>query len=125
MGFTIFLHHTNPEVAWFLVRDEWAKNETQLCSTVHAQFLIPFDSFFHHIYQHTAHHLDVCIPFYNLRDAQFCIEMAFAEKIVSEKLSFKKFLEVTRKCKLYDYEIHCWTDFNGRVTARTRLGRIE
>jgi omega-6 fatty acid desaturase (delta-12 desaturase) len=121
MGFTIFLHHTHPEVPWFLDREEWKMNETQLHATVHAQFAVPFDAVFHNIYKHTAHHLDVSIPFYGLAGAQKRIEMVFPDNVIVQSLTYKQFLATTRMCKLYDYERHCWLDFNGRVTARTRL----
>jgi omega-6 fatty acid desaturase (delta-12 desaturase) len=120
MGFTIFLHHTHPDVPWFLDRDEWKASEAQLRGTVHVGFKVPFDVVFHHIYKHTAHHLDVGIPFYRLPDAQKRIEGSFPENITVEQLTFDQFFKTTRLCKLYDYENHSWLDFNGRVTSRTR-----
>jgi omega-6 fatty acid desaturase (delta-12 desaturase) len=125
MGFTIFLHHTHPRVPWFLNRDEWTENEAQLQSTVHVQFSVPFDSIFYNIYKHTAHHLDVGIPFYHLPEAQRKIEAAYPDNIIVERLTFKRFLAATHACKLYDYGTHCWLDFKGRVTARTRLGELR
>jgi omega-6 fatty acid desaturase (delta-12 desaturase) len=125
MGVTIFLHHTHPKVPWFIDRDEWTECEAQLQSTVHVQFLIPLDSVFHHIYKHTAHHLDVGIPLYNLAEAQTKIEAAYPDNVIVEQLTFKKFLDISRACKLYDYGKHCWLDFNGNVTARTRLAKLQ
>jgi hypothetical protein len=30
-------------------------------------------------------------------------------------------LELCRVCKLYDFERHCWTDFEGNATSETGL----
>jgi acyl-lipid omega-6 desaturase (Delta-12 desaturase) len=119
MGFTIYLHHTHPDVAWFLDRDEWKSSEAQLKGTVHVEFAVPFDTIFHHIYKHTAHHLDVGIPFYRLPDAQRAIEARFPQHVKVEQLTWSRFLKTTRTCKLYDYENHAWLDFKGQVMART------
>src|SRR5579884_2442456 len=118
MGFTIFLHHTHPDVPWFTDKDKWRSNETQLRATLHVQFAVPFDSVFHHIFKHTAHHLDVGIPHYHLAEAQSAIEELFPEAIIIERFTWKNFLSITHACKLYDYRNNCWLDFDGRVTAR-------
>lgn len=124
MGFTIFLHHTHPHVPWFLDREEWKKNEAQLHNTVHVEFAIPFDTVFHNIYKHTAHHLDVSIPFYRLPEAQKTLEAIFGENIVVERLTWRHFWTVTRTCRLYNYENHCWLDFDGAITAQTTPSRM-
>lgn len=123
MGFTILLHHTHPRVPWFSTHDEWLEHETQLHNTVHTLFEVPLDRFFHNIYQHTAHHLDVKVPFYNLPGAQMEIEKLFPGQVVREKLTVATFLDICRICKLYDYSRHCWMDFLGNVTSETSLAR--
>ncbi len=37
------------------------------------------------------------------------------------RFSIKAFLNTLRKCKLYDYEQHCWMDFEGNITGRVRF----
>ncbi|MDB6119303.1 MAG: hypothetical protein JWO08_3084 [Verrucomicrobiaceae bacterium] len=32
-----------------------------------------------------------------------------------------QYLELCRVCKLYDFERHCWTDFEGKTTSETGL----
>jgi hypothetical protein len=32
-----------------------------------------------------------------------------------------QYLELCRVCKLYDFERHCWTDFEGNATSETGL----
>jgi omega-6 fatty acid desaturase (delta-12 desaturase) len=125
MGFTIYLQHTHPHVPWFLKEDDWRRNDTQLIGTVHVDFPFPCDTLFHNIYKHTAHHLDICIPHYHLATAQDVVESNFPDKVTIEPFTFHRFIGITRACKLYDYETHCWLNFAGQVTARTRLALCE
>jgi len=121
MGFTIFLHHTHPSVPWFRNRDEWVEYEAQLHTPVHVSFRVPFSRFFHNIMEHTAHHVDINIPLYQLPEAQSTLEKLYPQNVTMDKWSVGRFLACIRTCKLYNYETHCWTDFRGKVTARTNI----
>ena len=74
MGWAIFEHHTHPDVPWFDDEAAWRAAGAQVACTVHVILPMPCDALLHFIMQHTAHHLDVTIPLYRLRDAQRVVE---------------------------------------------------
>ncbi len=112
MGFTIFLHHTHPSVRWFANRAEWSFAGAQLEGTVH--ILLPkwANLIMHNIFEHTAHHVDVRVPFYHLAAAQAAVESALGSHVVIEKFSFRGFRNTLQCCALYDYDQHCWLRFD-------------
>jgi acyl-lipid omega-6 desaturase (Delta-12 desaturase) len=116
MGFVIYVQHTQPEVAWFADRREWAWFQAQVGSTPHVVLPFPFSRVLHNIMEHTAHHLDMGIPHYGLIEAQRSLESSFGDVAIIP-WSWRGFLDTTRRCRLYDYDRHVWLDFDGRVTA--------
>ena len=112
MGFTIFLHHTHPSVRWFADRSEWSFAGSQLEGTVHILFPRWANRIMHNIFDHTAHHIDVRIPFYRLPAAQAAVEDELGDHIVMEKFSWKTFKETLHRCALYDYDEHVWHAFD-------------
>ena len=116
MGWAIFDHHTHPRVPWFQDEAEWRAARAQSRCTVHLVLPRALDVLLHHIMQHTAHHLDVTIPLYNLREAQRALEAAGAEVVVYRWTPFG-FLRHLRICKLYDFENRCWVGFDGKPPA--------
>ena len=113
MGWAIFDHHTHPRVPWFHDEAEWRAAQAQTRCTVHIVLPRAFDVLLHHIMQHTAHHLDVTVPLYNLRDAQGAVEAAGAQLVVYRWTPFT-FLRHLRACKLYDFENRRWVGFDGK-----------
>jgi omega-6 fatty acid desaturase (delta-12 desaturase) len=71
----------------------------------------------HHIMEHTAHHVDMGIPLYRLAGAQARLEELLPERIVIQRFSWRWYFETARKCKLYDFEKGCWTDYSGEPTS--------
>jgi len=57
------------------------------------------------------------IPLYRLRRAQALLEAALPGRIIIQTFSWRWYFDTARRCKLYDYERHCWTDFDGRRTS--------
>lgn len=112
MGFAIYCHHTHPEVRWYDSRAEWSFYEAQVCSTTHTSFPGGMGWLFHNIFEHTAHHVDTGIPFYELRAAQKKLEELCGRDVVRVELfSPRAFLAQMRTCQLYDYRKHCWARF--------------
>ena len=112
MGFTIYCHHTHPDVRWFDSRAEWSFYDAQVCSTTHTIFPGGFSWLLHNIFEHTAHHIDTGIPFYQLRAAQKKIEELCGPDVVKvEIFSPGAFLAQMRACQLYDYRKHRWMRF--------------
>ena len=74
----------------------------------------------HNIMEHPAHHLNPRIPMYTLRAAQQVLQEKFPG-LCEYRLDWRTYVDSARRCKLYDYASHAWTDFSGQVTARVVL----
>lgn len=120
MGMVIYQHHTHPAVAWFDKREEWKSAQVQLRNVVHVLFPGPFNILLHHIMEHAAHHVHSSVPSYNLVDAQAALEDRFPGEMLVQPWSWRFFLDCARRCKLYDYDVHRWMDFNGRPTSEVQ-----
>ena len=112
-GFTVYQHHTHENIPWFKLKEEKNKavgvEEVTMC----VKFPRWYNILGHNIMEHTAHHIDSRIPFYNLAKAQAVLDRMFGDERISINFSFKEFLSSMRKCKLYDYNNHLWLGFNG------------
>ena len=64
--------------------------------------------------EHTAHHVDMGVPLYRLKEAQALLEKKLAGHIVVQPFSWRWYADTVRRCKLYDFDARCWTDFSGR-----------
>ena len=69
MGFVIYVQHTHPRVAWYERRDEWSANAGYATTTVHVKLKRPLDGLIHYILEHGAHHVNMGIPLYRLKEA--------------------------------------------------------
>ena len=118
MGFVIYVQHTHPDIAWFDNRREWEWFSAQLASTPHVEFPLPFSALLHNIMEHTVHHLDVHVPHHALPAAQAELEHALGHGVRRHAWSWREFRRTVRTCRLYDYERHCWVDYDGTVTSR-------
>ena len=121
MGFVSFLQHTHPSMAWYDNEAEWTFYHVQLRSTAHVRFPWPIERLLNNILDHPAHHLDPTIPLYNLPDSQKLLEEVAAPYAVSYVWTPWEYLRTCAACKLYDFQRHCWTDFNGVPTTPCNL----
>lgn len=113
MGFVTYQQHTHPNVAWYADRREWDPIKAQVQSTVHVVFPPPIGALLGNIMEHTAHHVDVAIPLFDLPEAQRRVESEFPE-ITVVRWSLRYYLDCCRRCKLYDYESKSWIEFGSR-----------
>lgn len=120
MSFVIYLHHTHPELTWYNDLEEWQRDATQLESSVHVIFPGPINRFFHWIMEHSAHHVRPAIPLYHLPEAQRILEERAEGQIIVSHWTPWNHLSVVRRCKLYDYDAHRWTDYAGEYTSEPR-----
>ena len=120
IGFVVYLHHTNPRIAWFRNRQEWQRNRAYLTATARVRFPFGIDRLMHGIMEHNAHHLNPGIPMFRLREAQKVLQDRFPD-LCDYRLDWRSYLDSVRRCKLYDFAEHAWLDFNGKVTARVQL----
>jgi acyl-lipid omega-6 desaturase (Delta-12 desaturase) len=121
MGFVVYVHHTHPGIAWFQRRQDWQRFRAYLTATANVRLPWGLDRLMHNIMEHNAHHLNPRIPMFSLRRAQQVLKDRFGSDFQSYRLGWVEFRDCVRQCKLYDFANHCWTDFNGRVTARVPL----
>jgi omega-6 fatty acid desaturase (delta-12 desaturase) len=116
MGWAIFEHHTHPRIPWFADEREWRAAGAQTLCTIHIVLPEPLDFILHRIMQHTAHHLDVTVPLYRLKEAQVTVETAAGT--LTYRWSPLTFLRHLRMCKLYDFEGHRWLGFDGAPSCQ-------
>jgi omega-6 fatty acid desaturase (delta-12 desaturase) len=117
MGFVIYVQHTHPRVAWYERRDEWSANAGYATTTVHVKLKRPLDGLIHYILEHGAHHVNMGIPLYRLKEAQARLSATLDERLNSEVFSWRYYWNTVRRCKLYDFAQHVWMDFDGRITS--------
>ncbi|MGZ5269815.1 MAG: fatty acid desaturase [Ramlibacter sp.] len=117
IGFVVYVHHTHTAVAWHAERDAWSAAQPFVSTTVHLTFPLAIGSLLHHIMEHTAHHVDMGIPLYRLRQAQATLEAMLPGRIVVQRFSWRWYFDTARRCKLYDFDRGCWTDYAGRPTS--------
>ena len=112
MAFIIYNHHTHPSVRFYDNRREWRFFESQVKGSVHILFPEPFGLLLNQIMEHTAHHIDVKIPCYQLGAAQHYLEERLKDDLIIQRWSVANFLSTLRRCQLYDYARHEWLTFH-------------
>jgi omega-6 fatty acid desaturase (delta-12 desaturase) len=117
IGFVVYVHHTNPLVSWYDNKSEWLRAQAFVSNTVHLTFNWIWGALVHHIMEHTAHHVDMSIPLYRLKEAQNTLETILPDHIFVQKFSWTWYFDTARKCKLYDFKKKAWLDFKGNRTA--------
>jgi omega-6 fatty acid desaturase (delta-12 desaturase) len=116
IGFVVYVHHTHEKVYWHNDRSAWAKAQPFVSTTVHLTFPFRIGALMHHIMEHTAHHVDMTIPLYRLKQAQTKLEDLLPGRIIVQRFSWRWYFETARKCKLYDFNRQGWTDYKGQLT---------
>jgi len=116
IGSVVHVHHVQPDIRWY-PRREWTKFRGQMEGTTILRAPKVLDLFFHSIFVHIPHHVDMRIPFYGLEPAAAAIKAEFPETIHDEKLRFRDFMANSRQCKLYDFEHGRWLTYDQAMTA--------
>lgn len=110
-GLAIYLHHTHPDVKWYDDKKRWAEERGYITTTVHLTMPWPLGALMLNVMDHTAHHVDMSIPFHKLPPAQKALEDTFPSSIVVQRFSWKWYLNMAQQCQLYDYERQKWLSF--------------
>jgi omega-6 fatty acid desaturase (delta-12 desaturase) len=116
-----FQQHTHPEVPWYDNWEEWNFYRGQLHSTPHMEYPFWLHWLLHNVMDHNAHHVDPQIPMYQLTTSQRSLEQSYGEDIATSLGTIRQYLKTLRVCRLYDYEKHQWTDFDGTPTSPSGL----
>ncbi len=117
IGFVVYAHHTHTSVAWYDNKTEWMRAQPFVTTTVHLIFRFKVGALMHHIMEHTAHHLDMGIPMYRLKEAQKFLETHLPGRIIIQNFSWDWYFKTARLCKLYDFKAKRWLDFYGNPTS--------
>jgi len=121
MGATTYMQHTHPRVAWFEALADWRRLGGQEDVSVQVQVPRWYGLISHHIMDHPAHHVHPKIPLYRLAAAQRRLNELLGDRAVTQRFSPGYLLGTVARCKLYDYERHCWLDFAGQPTSSCAL----
>ena len=121
VGFSVYQQHTHETIPWFKTRDERDRHGNIEDVTVHVQYPQWYNLISHNVMEHTAHHVDPRVPLYKLAKAQQQLVNYIGDTMVSMKFSPRSFITTMEKCKLYDYENHCWLGFDGIPSSGNTL----
>ena len=117
IGFVVYVHHTHTAVQRHDDKAAWARAAPFVSTTVHLTFPLRIGAMLHHIMEHTAHHVDMSVPLYQLEGVQCLLEHTLPGRIIVQRFSWRWYFDTARRCKLYDFSRRCWTDFAGRPTS--------
>lgn len=111
IGWTVYVHHVAPDLKWW-PKKEWSHFKGQMESTTILEIPTVVDRlWFHHIFVHTPHHVDMRIPFHQLPAAARAIEAAFPDIVTRERWRPHTYWRAARTCKLYDTETMRWVGY--------------
>jgi omega-6 fatty acid desaturase (delta-12 desaturase) len=108
-------------VPWYNDEEEWSFFKGQVQNGVHVRLPRLVEVLLHNIMDHTAHHVDMKIPLYNLPAQQKRLEAAYPDDITISPWEVLAFHRTLRICQLYDYENHRWLRFDGTPTTARLL----
>ena len=115
IGWTVYVHRITPEIRWH-TRRGWTKVAGQLEGTTILRLPKVANLFFHWIFLHTPHHVDMRIPCYRLTRAAEAIRAAFPDHTIDRKFRWRSYLMITHTCKLYDFEQGTWLSYRAART---------
>ncbi len=112
IGWVVYVQHINPAIAW-LPRSKWTKVRGQIDGTKTFEMPRLINAMWHNIFDHSAHHIDPRIPFYNLPRATRALKKAHPNKIRPERYRIRTYVAITKSCKLFDFDNGVWLDYQG------------
>jgi acyl-lipid omega-6 desaturase (Delta-12 desaturase) len=112
IGWTVYVHHVDPDIRWW-TRREWTQFHGQMDSTTVVRMPKLVNAlWFHNIFIHVPHHVDVRVPFHQLPLAADRIAASYPGTVKDIRWSIGRYLRATRTCKLYDFETGRWRPYN-------------
>ena len=125
IGWTVYVHHVDPDIRWW-TRREWTQFHGQMESTTVVRMPTLLNTlWFHNIFIHVPHHVDARIPFHQLPRAADHIAaprtQARSGPLADRSVSY---LRATRTCKLYDFETGRWLPYDAADRGRTDGDRV-
>jgi omega-6 fatty acid desaturase (delta-12 desaturase) len=115
IGWTVYVHHIQPDIKW-RTRKGWTKVAGQLDGTTVLRINPVIDYlFFHSIFIHMPHHVDMRIPCYHLDEAAEAIDAAFPGRVIDRRFRMRDYVAITRHCKLQDFETGEWLPYRAAL----------
>lgn len=112
IAFFVYLHHTHPNIPYFLEREQWGPAIGQLyCSTV-IHFSRPMAWLTHYIMVHVPHHVHPHVPYYHLPAAYADIKARFGGYVHEYRFRWRTVGGIFQQCKLFDFEQRRWYRFS-------------
>jgi omega-6 fatty acid desaturase (delta-12 desaturase) len=111
IGISVYVHHIAPDIEWH-GRREWTRFKGQMEGTTILRIPAWLNVFYHNIFLHVPHHVDMRIPFYHLREASDAIRAHFGDVVRERSYGFADYLRATRACKLYDFSTRRWSGYS-------------
>jgi omega-6 fatty acid desaturase (delta-12 desaturase) len=111
IGISVYVHHISPDIEWH-GRREWTRFKGQMEGTTILHIPVWLNFFFHNIFLHVPHHVDMRIPFYHLDEAAQAIIAKFGDVVREQDYGLADYLRSTRECKLYDFATHTWRGYD-------------
>jgi acyl-lipid omega-6 desaturase (Delta-12 desaturase) len=111
IGIAVYVHHISPEIAWH-GRREWTRFKGQMEGTTILHIPVWLNFFYHNIFLHVPHHVDMRIPFYHLDEAADAIRERFGDVVRERGFGLADYLRATRACKLYDFATRSWHGYD-------------
>jgi len=113
IGIAVYVHHIAPDITWH-ERRSWTKFAGQMEGTTVLHIPGWLNFFYHNIFLHVAHHVDMRIPFYGLPAATEALRKHYGSVVRERVYRLRDYLWTTRTCKLFDFERGVWCDYAGR-----------
>ncbi len=110
IGFSVYVHHIDESIAWY-GRDVWDRFKGQMEGTTILHMPRWSNFFFHNIFLHVPHHVDMRIPFYQLPRATDAIVEHYGDTVRERTYRPGDYLRATRACKLFDFESRRWQGY--------------
>ena len=118
IGFAVYVHHIAPEIRWFK-RREWTKFRGQVEGTTVLHMPVWLNFFFHNIFLHVPHHVDMRIPFYGLPAAVDALREDLGDDLIERDYALRDYTRATRECKLYDFDSGRWYTYADAAVRAT------
>ena len=116
-GFATYFQHTHVALPWYrrpTLADPFDRQEFMAAAQIFPGW---FSAINYHIFYHVVHHVHPRIPVWRLKEAFADLQRMVGGALVVDRFTLRFFFDTLQRCKLYDYEHHCWLSFDGKRTT--------
>jgi omega-6 fatty acid desaturase (delta-12 desaturase) len=110
IGAAVYVHHIAQDITWH-GRREWTKFRGQMEGTTILHIPAWLNFFYHNIFLHVAHHVDMRIPFYGLPAATDALREHYPDVVRERDYKLSEYVRTTKHCKLFDFEKGEWQGY--------------